>query len=62
VLKELKISERMDKPAIKVEPGMLIAEVLLLVATYLLNAYSVGGTQRIYIALQYVFAAEDGFF
>jgi hypothetical protein len=52
----------MDKPALKVEPGMLIDEVLLLVAAQLLNAYSVGGTQCIYIALQYIFATENGFF
>jgi hypothetical protein len=62
VMRELKISERMDKAALKVEPGMLIAKVLLLVATHLLNAYSVRGTQRIYIALQYIFAAENAFF
>jgi hypothetical protein len=62
VLRELKISERMDKAALKVEPCMLIAEVLLLVATYLLNAHSVCETPRIYVALQYIFAAEHGFF
>jgi hypothetical protein len=62
VMWELKISERMGKPALKVEPGMLVAEVLILVATHLINAYSVGGTQRIHLALQYIFAEENAFF
>jgi hypothetical protein len=31
-MRELKISERMSKPALKVEPGMPVAEVLILVA------------------------------
>jgi hypothetical protein len=47
VLWELKVSERMDKAPLKVEPSKIIAEVLLLIAIHLLNAYSVGGTQRI---------------
>jgi hypothetical protein len=57
---ELKISERMRPHALKVEPGMLVAVVLILVATHLINAYSVGGTQRIHLALQYIFAEEKG--
>jgi hypothetical protein len=61
-MRELKISERMNKAALKVEPCMLITEVFLLVATHLLNAYSVGWTQRIYVALQYIFAQENSFF
>jgi hypothetical protein len=37
-MRELKISERMRAPVIKVESGMLVAEVLILVATHLINA------------------------
>jgi hypothetical protein len=62
VMRELKITERMSKPALKVEPGMLVAEFLIFVATHLINALSVGGTQRIHLALKYIFAKENAFF
>jgi hypothetical protein len=62
VIRELKISERMSKPSLKVEPCMLFAEVLILVSTHLINAYSVGGAQRIHLTLQYIFAEENAFF
>jgi hypothetical protein len=61
-MRELKILERMRPPALKVEPGKLVAEVLILVATHLINAYSVGGTPRIHLALKYIFTEENAFF
>jgi hypothetical protein len=62
VLAEIKLSKHMDKPNIQVEEGMLIAEILPLIATYLLDTYSIGGTQRIFTTSQYVFSEEHAFF
>jgi hypothetical protein len=62
VLVELKISERMDKPNIKVDEGMRVAEVLPLVAAYMLDTYSIGGTHLIFLALEFMFARERNFF
>jgi hypothetical protein len=62
VLVELKISEHMDKPSIKVDEGMLVAEILPLVAAYMLDTYSIGGTHRIFLALEFMFDRKRHFF